>query len=116
TLELELTEDLFLADPDRARRAMDALLAVGVRLQVDDYGTGYSSLGYLRDLSEISGLKLDRAFVTRLDVDPRSQAIVQSTVELARRLGLSLVAEGVETTAVRDRLAHLGCELAQGYL
>jgi diguanylate cyclase len=115
-LEVELTEDLALADPDRARAAIDALLAVGVRLQVDDYGTGYASLGYLRDLSEISGLKLDRSFVTRLDVDPRSQAIVESTVGLARRLGLSLVAEGVETVAVRDRLARLGCQLAQGYL
>jgi diguanylate cyclase len=115
-LEVELTEDLALADPQRARAAIDALLAVGVRLQVDDYGAGYSSLGYLRDLSEISGLKLDRSFVTRLDVDPRAQAIVESTVGLARRLGLSLVAEGVESPAVRDRLAALGCELAQGFL
>jgi predicted signal transduction protein with EAL and GGDEF domain len=116
TLELELTEDLFLADPDRARRAMDALLAVGVRLQVDDYGTGYSSLGYLRDLTELSGLKLDRSFVTRLDADPRSQAIVASTISLARSLRLAVVAEGVETEAVRDLLARLGCDVAQGYL
>jgi EAL domain-containing protein (putative c-di-GMP-specific phosphodiesterase class I) len=115
-LELELTEDLFLADPDRARQAIDALLAVGVRLQVDDYGTGYSSLGYLRDLSQLSGLKLDRSYITRLDVDPRSQAIVASTIGLARALRLAVVAEGIETEAVRDLLAELGCELAQGYL
>src|SRR4051794_33232496 len=115
-LELELTEDLFLADPEQARRAMDALLAVGVRLQVDDYGTGYSSLGYLRDLTELSGLKLDRSFVTRLDADPRSQAIVASTIGLARSLRLAVVAEGVETAAVRDLLARLGCDVAQGYL
>jgi EAL domain-containing protein (putative c-di-GMP-specific phosphodiesterase class I) len=115
-LELELTEDLFMADPVRARTAIERLLRSGVRLLVDDYGTGYSSLGYLRDLSEISGLKLDRSFVTRLDVDPRSQAIVESTLGLARSLGLSVVAEGVETEAVRDRLAALGCELAQGLL
>jgi len=115
-LELELTEDLFMADPVRARSGIERLLRSGVRLQVDDYGTGYSSLGYLRDLSEISGLKLDRSFVTRLDVDPRSQAIVESTVGLARSLGLTVVAEGVETEPVRDRLAALGCELAQGLL
>jgi diguanylate cyclase len=115
-LDLELTEDLFMADPVRARTAIERLLRSGVRLQVDDYGTGYSSLGYLRDLSEISGLKLDRSFVTRLDVDPRSQAIVESTLGLARSLGLTVVAEGVESEPVRDRLAALGCELAQGLL
>ena len=115
-LELELTEDLFMADPVRARAGIERLLRSGVCLVVDDYGTGYSSLGYLRDLSEISGLKLDRSFVTRLDVDPRSQAIVESTVGLARSLGLSVVAEGVETEPVRDLLAALGCELAQGLL
>jgi EAL domain-containing protein (putative c-di-GMP-specific phosphodiesterase class I) len=115
-LELELTEELFLADPERARSAIDRLLGVGVRLLVDDYGTGYSSLGYLRDLSELSGLKLDRSFVTSLDADPRSRHIVESTVALAHSLGLVVVAEGVETTVVRDLLADLGCELAQGYL
>ena len=98
------------------RTAIDALLDLGVGLQVDDDRTGYSSLGYLRDLTEIRGLKLDRSFVAALDVEPRSQAIVESTVGLARRLGLSVVGEGVERPAVRDRLAALGCELAQGYL
>ena len=65
--------------------------------------------------SEISGLKLDRSFVTHLDDDPRAAAIVESTITLARSLGLSVVAEGVETAPERDRLASLGCELAQGY-
>jgi EAL domain-containing protein (putative c-di-GMP-specific phosphodiesterase class I) len=87
-----------------------------VTLVVDDYGTGYSSLGYLRDLKEIRGLKLDRSFVTRLDVDRRAEAIVSSTITLARSLRLDLIAEGVETESVRDRLTQLGCELAQGYL
>jgi diguanylate cyclase (GGDEF)-like protein len=115
-LELELTEDLFLADPVRAGAAVSALLGAGVSLVVDDYGTGFSTLGYLRDLRDVRGLKLDRSFVTNLDRDPRSEAIVESTVNLAHALGMVVVAEGVETAAVRDRLAAFGCELAQGHL
>jgi EAL domain-containing protein (putative c-di-GMP-specific phosphodiesterase class I) len=116
TLELELTEDLFMADPVRARTAIARLLEAGVSLVVDDYGTGFSSLGYLRDLRDIRGLKLDRSFVTNLDSDDRAHAIVASTINLARALGMHVVAEGVETEQVRDRLAALGCDLAQGYL
>ena len=115
-LELELTEDLFVADPDRARGVIRDLRRLGVRLMVDDYGAGYSSLGYLRDLHEIAGLKIDRSFVTHLADDERALAIVESTLTLARSLDLRVVAEGVETPAVRDRLADLGCELAQGFL
>jgi EAL domain-containing protein (putative c-di-GMP-specific phosphodiesterase class I) len=116
TLELELTEDLFMADPARARGAVTALLGAGVGLVIDDYGTGYSSLGYLRDLQDIRGLKLDRSFVAHLDTEPRSLAIVESTIDLAHALGMHVVAEGVETPGVRDRLVELGCEFAQGYL
>ena len=115
-LELELTEDLFMADPPRARTAVRALLDAGVSLVIDDYGTGYSSLGYLRDLRDIRGLKLDRSFVTNLDADRRAEAIVESTVNLAHSLGMAVVAEGVETAVVRDRLVGFGCELAQGFL
>jgi diguanylate cyclase (GGDEF)-like protein len=115
-LELELTEDLFMADPPRARTAVRTLLEAGVSLVIDDYGTGYSSLGYLRDLRDIRGLKLDRSFVTHLDADPRAEAIVESTVTLAHSLGMAVVAEGVETATVRDRLAGFGCEVAQGFL
>jgi diguanylate cyclase (GGDEF)-like protein len=116
TLELELTEDLFMADPTRARTAISELLAAGVSLVVDDYGTGFSSLGYLRDLRDIRGLKLDRSFVTNMDTDLRAAAIVESTINLAHSLGMHVVAEGVETEPVRDRLNELGCELAQGFL
>jgi diguanylate cyclase len=116
TLELELTEDLFMADPARARTAITRLLEAGVSLVVDDYGTGFSSLGYLRDLRDIRGLKLDRSFVTHLDADRRAGAIVESTINLAHALGMHVVAEGVETAPVRDRLAQLGCEFAQGFL
>jgi diguanylate cyclase (GGDEF)-like protein len=115
-LELELTEDLFMADPARARTTVRTLLEAGVSLVIDDYGTGYSSLGYLRDLRDIRGLKLDRSFVTHLDADPRAEAIVESTITLAHSLGMAVVAEGVETVTVRDRLAAFGCEVAQGYL
>jgi len=116
TLELELTEDLFMADPERARTAIAELLEAGVSLVVDDFGTGFSSLGYLRDLHDIAGLKLDRSFVTHMDGEPRAAAIVESTIGLAHALGMRVVAEGVETGEVRDHLADLGCELAQGYL
>jgi EAL domain-containing protein (putative c-di-GMP-specific phosphodiesterase class I) len=115
-LVLELTEDLLLADPALGCQVIAALLERDVKVQVDDYGTGYSTLGYLRDLPDLGGLKLDRSFITHLDSEPRSAAIVASTVRLARSLGIEVIAEGVETVAVRDQLASLGCELAQGYL
>ena len=115
-LDLELTEDLLMADPVRARAVIRDLRGLGVSLTVDDYGTGYSSLAYLRDLHEIVGLKIDRSFVTHLVDDPRAAAIVESTLDLARSLRLRVVAEGVETPAVRDRLAELGCDRAQGFL
>jgi len=115
-LELELTEDLLMADPARARRVVADLREIGVTLVVDDYGTGYSSLGYLRDLHEISGLKLDRSFVTPLEDDARAAAIVESTITLASSLGLKVVAEGVETPGARRWLRERGCGLAQGFL
>lgn len=115
-LTLELTEELFVADPVRAQRQISALLGRGVGLWVDDYGTGYSSLGYLRDLEGIAGIKLDRSFVAQIDLDRRARAIVASTIALATALDLEVVAEGVETPAVRDILADLGCRTAQGYL
>jgi diguanylate cyclase len=115
-LTLELTEELFVVDPVRAQRQVSALLDRGIGLWVDDYGTGYSSLGYLRDLDGLAGIKLDRSFVSPIDTDHRARAIVASTITLARSLDLEVVAEGVETAPVRDILADLGCRTAQGYL
>ena len=115
-LVLELTEDILLADPTHGRSAIAKLLAQDVRVQIDDYGTGFSTLGYLRDLPELGGVKLDRSYVKNLVSDPRSLAIVESTISLADALGLELIAEGVETVAVRDQLVALGCRQAQGYL
>ena len=115
-LILELTEDLLLADPTRGQSVVESLSSIGVRVQVDDYGTGFSTLGYLRDLPTLDGLKLDRSFVTHIADDPRAEAIVASTIALADDLGLELVAEGVETEEARSRLVGLGCPHAQGYL
>jgi diguanylate cyclase (GGDEF)-like protein len=114
-LDLELTEDLLMADPSRARNVIDALVSLGVGIIIDDYGTGYSNLGYLRDPIGIRGLKLDRSFITGLDNNHRARAIVASTLALARALDLTMVAEGVETAAERNVLVDLGCRLAQGY-
>ena len=113
-LTLELVEDTLMADPERGRTVLADLRAAGVRTSIDDYGTGYSSLAYLRHLPA-DELKLDRSLTADVDRDPRAAAIVQSTVALAHALGLSLVAEGVETVATSATLARLGCDVAQGY-
>jgi EAL domain-containing protein (putative c-di-GMP-specific phosphodiesterase class I) len=113
-LELEITESVLMADPDRAKETVDRLRGLGVAVSVDDYGTGYSSLAYLRQLA-LDELKLDRTFVSGLGHDDRDVAIVRSTIELAHALGLRLVAEGVETADDWHVLARLGCDLAQGY-
>jgi diguanylate cyclase (GGDEF)-like protein len=113
-LTLELVEDTLMADPERGRAVLADLRASGVRTSIDDYGTGYSSLAYLRHLPA-DELKLDRTLTADVDRDPRAAAIVQSTVALAHALGLSLVAEGVETLGTGATLARLGCDVAQGY-
>ncbi len=112
-LTLELTENSLLEDPERCGANLLRLAQLGIALSVDDYGTGYCSLSYLRDLP-VHELKLDRVFLTDLDV-VRNQAIVRSTVDLAHALGLRLVAEGVEDEASLELLRDLGCDLAQGY-
>ncbi|WP_433796846.1 putative bifunctional diguanylate cyclase/phosphodiesterase [Actinoplanes sp. CA-252034] len=113
-LHLEVTEEILMRDAARATAVLAELRAMGVRLAVDDYGTGYSSLAYLHALP-VDDLKLDRAFVTHCDSDPRSAAIVKSTVELAHNLGMRMIAEGVECEAALDRLREWGCDLVQGY-
>ncbi len=113
-LTLELVEDTLMADPERGRTVLGDLRRLGVRTSIDDYGTGYSSLAYLRHLPA-DELKLDRSLTADVDRDPRAAAIVQHTVALAHELGLSLVAEGVETLATSAALARLGCDVAQGY-
>jgi diguanylate cyclase (GGDEF)-like protein len=113
-LILEITETVLMTDSTRAKSVVDALHALGVGLSVDDYGTGYSSLAYLQDLA-IDELKLDRSFIMRLGEDPRTAAIVRSTVELAHSLGLRIVAEGVEDAGTVEMLHRYGCDVIQGY-
>jgi diguanylate cyclase (GGDEF)-like protein len=113
-LILEITETVLMTDSSRAKAVVEALHALGVGLSVDDYGTGYSSLAYLQDLA-IDELKLDRSFIMRLGDDPRSAAIVRSTVDLAHSLGLRIVAEGVEDAGTVEVLHRYGCDIIQGY-
>jgi diguanylate cyclase (GGDEF)-like protein len=113
-LTLEITEDVLIADAGRSQQVMTALRALGVRLSIDDYGTGYSSLAYLRALP-VDELKLDRSFVANLTSDERSAAIVRSTLQLSRDLGMALVVEGVEDAETLTALRSWDCEIAQGF-
>jgi diguanylate cyclase (GGDEF)-like protein len=113
-LTLELVEDTLMADPERGRAVLGDLRRLGVRTSIDDYGTGYSSLAYLRHLPA-DELKLDRSLTSDVGADHRAAAIVEHTVALAHALGLRLVAEGVEDDATGRVLARLGCDVAQGY-
>jgi diguanylate cyclase (GGDEF)-like protein/PAS domain S-box-containing protein len=114
-LELEITESAIVADMFRMRGVLERLGAMGLRISVDDFGTGYTSLGYLRRLP-ISELKIDRSFVSHMATSEEDAVIVRSTIDLGRNLGLGVVAEGVEDAEVLERLRDLGCDVAQGYL
>jgi diguanylate cyclase (GGDEF)-like protein len=114
-LTLEVTEGVFVHDVDRVIGELDRLRALGVRIAIDDFGTGFSSLSYLRRLPA-DVLKIDRSFVTDLAAGGSSRSLVASIMELARTLGLDVIAEGVETEPQRRALEDLGCGLAQGYL
>jgi EAL domain-containing protein (putative c-di-GMP-specific phosphodiesterase class I) len=113
-LHLEITESMLMNDATTANELLTMLHGLGIKLAVDDYGTGYSSLAYLHELP-VDDLKLDRAFVGHSDTDPRSAAIVENTVKLAHSLGMRMIAEGVETEAVMRLLTDYGCDVAQGY-
>jgi diguanylate cyclase (GGDEF)-like protein len=114
-LELEITESTILADPLRVRQNLDRLNELGLSLAIDDFGTGYSSLAYLKRLP-VSTIKIDRSFVMDMLESDSDAAIVRSTIELGRNLGLRVVAEGVETEEAWNALREHGCTLAQGYL
>ncbi|MGY1855493.1 putative bifunctional diguanylate cyclase/phosphodiesterase [Modestobacter sp. SYSU DS0290] len=114
-LVLEVTETVLMTEPDAGLVVVRALAELGIAISIDDFGTGYSSLTYLKDLP-VTELKLDRSFTADLLTDPRTAAIVHGTIELAHRLGLRVVAEGVETPTTLARLALLDCDESQGYL
>ena len=114
-ITLELTESAILDDPDNALENLQRLHDLGCRLAIDDYGTGYSSLAYLRRLP-VHELKIDKSFIVGMAHNSDDAVIVRSTIDLAHNLGLTVVAEGVEDEATLDRLRALGCDRVQGYL
>ncbi len=113
-LTLEVTESTIMNDPSRAVLVLDGLRELGVRIAVDDYGTGYSSLAYLKRLA-VDELKIDMSFVMGMRSDDSDAVIVRSTIELGHNLGLQLVAEGVEDAETWQLLLPLGCDVLQGY-
>ena len=111
---LEITESAIMDDPQRALATLDALSAMGFKLSIDDFGTGYSSLAYLKRLP-VDELKIDQSFVRNMQADRDDEMIVRSTIDLAHNLGITVVAEGVETAAAWHLLRELKCDQAQGY-
>jgi EAL domain-containing protein (putative c-di-GMP-specific phosphodiesterase class I) len=113
-LELEITESTIMTDAARARSVLVQLSELGVRLAIDDFGSGHSSLGYLKRLP-IDVLKIDRSFVINMTDGTDDAVIVRSTIDLGHNLGLEVVAEGVESEEALTRLTELGCDTLQGY-
>ncbi|GAB6049470.1 EAL domain-containing protein [Hydrogenophilus islandicus] len=113
-LTLEITESAMMRDPNLAKQQVEELAKLGITFAIDDFGTGYSSLAYLHTFP-LTKLKIDRTFVAPLATDDTDDAIVDATIQMAHRLGLQVVAEGVECEAQRDHLRRLGCNLYQGY-
>ncbi|HKC28201.1 MAG TPA: EAL domain-containing protein, partial [Jatrophihabitans sp.] len=111
---VEVTEESFLGEPDRAQEILAVARSRGIQISIDDYGTGFSSLAYLRDLP-VDELKLDRSFVSQIATDHRSRMIVASTLQMARALGMRTVAEGVEDAASAADLIAMGVDRLQGY-
>ena len=114
-LRVEVTENAVMVDADRALVVLGELHAMGVRVSIDDFGTGHSSLARLRSMP-VDELKIDKAFVMAMDDCDDDAAIVEAAITLAHRLGLRVTAEGVESAGVHARLLALGCDIAQGYL
>jgi diguanylate cyclase (GGDEF)-like protein len=114
-LNLEITETAIMVDPALALKVLNRLAALGVCLSIDDFGTGYSSLAYLQRLP-VREIKIDKSFVLNMARSDRDAAIVSLTADLGRRLGLKVIAEGVEDQRTLDELTRLGCDQAQGYL
>lgn len=113
-LTLEITEEAFMADPEQVLAVLGQLDKMGVQLAVDDFGTGFSSLAYLKQLP-IHTIKIDKSFVIGMAPHDQDEAIVRSVIELSHNLGLVVVAEGIEDQQTLDRLAELRCDVGQGF-
>jgi len=114
-IEVEITESALMAEPERAKEALQRMSALGVRIAIDDFGTGYSSLSYLKRFPA-HAVKIDRSFVSGLPDDREDAAITQAVIAMAHSLGLIVVGEGVETVAQLHMLRGLGCDEVQGFL
>jgi diguanylate cyclase (GGDEF)-like protein len=114
-LIFEITENLFLSEYDHLSEVLEYIRYLGITLSIDDFGTGYSSLSRLKKLP-VSELKIDQSFIKDMEKSPNDEVIVHSTIELAHNLGMSVVAEGVESFDTLSRLSMLGCDMAQGYV
>jgi EAL domain-containing protein (putative c-di-GMP-specific phosphodiesterase class I) len=115
SLELEITESAIIADPERAGATLGRIRALGVRVAVDDFGTGFSSMSHLKRLP-LTALKIDVSFVRQMLASPADRAIVESTIHLAHDLGLSVIAEGIEDEPTLAALRAHGCDEGQGFL
>jgi len=115
SIQLEITESMIMGDTEKAEDLMKRLKDLGLQLAIDDFGTGYSSLSYLHRFPTDT-LKIDQSFVGQMDANQDDQEIVQTIVSLGHKLGMNLVAEGIETEVQVTLLRALGCELGQGYL
>jgi EAL domain-containing protein (putative c-di-GMP-specific phosphodiesterase class I) len=113
-LTLEITESSVGEDPENAKRCIEKLRDRGIRISIDDFGVGYSSMSQLLDLP-IDELKVDKSFVLALESDRRARAIVRSAIELARALDLTFIAEGIETSTNLTTLEEMGADIGQGY-
>jgi diguanylate cyclase (GGDEF)-like protein/PAS domain S-box-containing protein len=114
SLTLEITEAALLADPEQALKILAELGEMGVRISIDDFGTGFSSLAYLKHLP-VHEIKIDKSFVLGMQPGKRDEAIVRSVIELSHNLGFAVVAEGIEDQATLSRLAELSCDSGQGF-
>ena len=114
SLKLEITESAILEKDETTHEILDQLKELGVQIQIDDFGTGYSSLGYLSSFP-INALKIDRSFVKEMEAENNHTKIVQAIVMLSQRLGVSVIAEGIESDNLATRLRELGCEFGQGF-
>ncbi len=114
-LKMEITESIFASDVDSIAEKLNSLRDLGIRVALDDFGTGYSSLSYLRNL-QFDQLKIDRSFVNQIEFDAKDMAIAKTIVTLAKSIGISVIAEGVESSGQRELLNAMGCDEIQGYL
>jgi EAL domain-containing protein (putative c-di-GMP-specific phosphodiesterase class I) len=114
-LQLEVTESMVMRNVARAIRVLDAIQSRGIRLAIDDFGTGYSSMSLMKQFP-IDTIKIDRSFVRDLAEDPEDQAIAQAIISMGKALGMTVVAEGVETSEQQEFLRSHACDEMQGYL